>query len=190
LDASLVLSSSYTLPNQDIVGFDTNSLGPPIIQPEDNTKFQGNTTSQQVLTPSTTVQDTPKRSDEDNMAQGEKGKADNPLAKPAKKTKATENTHMTEEPRENTAGKEVDEGSAGSGEGKERVGKPTLSGRIPLMPTHLAEAGYQGEKKGVRPRKVEATKKPRSKGSGAKGGPKGKNKIRPVPFVRSFFKNI
>jgi hypothetical protein len=34
-----------------------------------------------------------------------------------------------------------------SGELKERAGKPTLSGRVPLMPAHLAEGGYQGGKK-------------------------------------------
>ena len=63
-----------------------------------------------------------------------------------------------------------------SGELKERAGKPTLSGRVPLMPAHLAEGGYQGEKKGVRGRKP-STKKPKSKGFSAKPSSKGVAKI-------------
>ena len=55
-------------------------------------------------------------------------------------------------------GSQVGEGKANSGEVKERAGKATLSGRVPLMPAHLADAGYQGEKKGVRARKVTLTK--------------------------------
>ena len=49
----------------------------------------------------------------------------------------------------------------------ERAGKPTLSGRVPLMPTHLAEAGYQAAKKGVRA-KNGLTMKPKSKGKATK----------------------
>jgi hypothetical protein len=139
LDLSLVPSNSYTLPgqfvnNQPIFGLRTQSLGPSSIQPD------GNLIGQQVLTPNTTVPDPAKESDEGYVSRGEKRKGDEPIAKAAKKTKGTENTNMTEEPRENIAGKEVEEGTAESGEGKERTGKPTLSGRIPLMPTHLAEA--------------------------------------------------
>ena len=68
------------------------------------------------------------------------------------------------------------EETAISGEMKERAGKPTLSGRVPLMPAHLAEGGYQGEKKGVRGRKP-PTKKPRSKGYTGKPLSKGVAKI-------------
>ena len=57
---------------------------------------------------------------------------------------------------------------------KDRAGRPTLSGRVPLMPTHLVEGGYQGEKEGVRARKVETAKKPRSKGYTASGKPASK----------------
>lgn len=61
-----------------------------------------------------------------------------------------EKTAIHEGPSDNlTIGKEPGEGTAKSSDGKERAGKPTLSGRVPLMPTHLAEAGYQAEKKGV-----------------------------------------
>jgi hypothetical protein len=178
LDPSLVPSNNYTLPGQShndlsFFRFETHSLGPPIIQQE------GNMISQEVLTQDTTVQEAEKGSEEGHVARGEKRKGDKPIDKPAKKTKGTENANMSEEPSENTAGKEVEEGTAGSGEGKERSGKATLSGRIPLMPTHLAEAGYQGQKKGVRPRKVEPTKKPRSKGSSAKRASKGAGKKPP-----------
>ena len=54
----------------------------------------------------------------------------------------------------------------------ERAGKPTLSGRVPLMPTHLAEAGYQAEKKGVCA-KNGLTKKPKLKGKATKPVSKG-----------------
>jgi hypothetical protein len=55
-------------------------------------------------------------------------------------SKGTENLNVEtgNEPREETVI---------SGEMKERAGKPTLSGRVPLMPAHLAEGGYQVEKR-------------------------------------------
>ena len=86
---------------------------------------------------------------------------------------------MAEGPSENITGKEHGEGTAQSSEVKERAGKPTLSGRVPLMPTHLAEAGYQGEKKGVRGTggKVQPTMKPKSKGYAKKPASKGAAKI-------------
>ena len=61
-----------------------------------------------------------------------------------------ENIDIIERPSKSVTGKgsQVGEGKANSGEVKERAGRPTLSGRVPLMPTHLADAGYQGEKKG------------------------------------------
>ena len=77
-------------------------------------------------------------------------------------------------------GKELGEGTAKSNESNERAGKLTLSGRVPLMPTRLAEAGYQGEKKGFRARKVQpSTKKPKSKkkGNGTKPVSKGAAKM-------------
>lgn len=96
--------------------------------------------SQLVLIPKTTVHEPGKGSDEGSnvipVSRGEKRKGDVPVAKPAKKKKETENANMGEEPNQNIAGKEVEEGTARSGEGKERARKPTLSGRIPLMPTH------------------------------------------------------
>ena len=112
-------------------------IQPPVIQPEGNI----------------TVQEPEKGSDEGynriSISQGKKRKGDKPVAKPAKKTKDTENVNMAEDPTENIAGKEVEEGTPGSSEGKEWVGKLTLSGCVPLMPTHLAEAGYKAVKKGV-----------------------------------------
>jgi hypothetical protein len=69
---------------------------------------------------------------------------------------------MAEGPSENIPGIELGEGMGKSCEVKERAGKPTMSGRVPLMPTHLAEAGYQAEKKGVRG--TGTAKKPKSKG--------------------------
>lgn len=91
---------------------------------------------------------------------GQKRKGDDPVAKPEKKTKGAENVKVVKELHQNVTGKE--DGTAKGGEVKERAGKPTLSGHVPLMPTHLAEAGYQGEKKGKR---------------GWKPGPKGAAKI-------------
>ena len=79
--------------------------------------------------------------------------------------KATEKEDM---PSESVAGKELGKRTAKSDEANEQAGKPTLSGCVPLMPSHLAKAGYQGEKKGVRARKVPPTKKPKSKGNAAK----------------------
>jgi hypothetical protein len=125
-------------------------------------------------------QDPAKVSDEgsDNKSgtRGRKRKGDELVAKQAKKT-CTENTFTPEGPSERIAGKDVGEGTAKGGEIKERAGKPTLSGRVPLMPAHLAEGGYQGEKKAVRARKVQPTKKPRSKGYSAKPASKGAAKI-------------
>ena len=112
-----------------------------------------------------------------SVSRGRKRKGEEPVAKAAKKTcsKDTENTGMAEGTSENI--KEKDDGMAKTGEVKERAGRPTLSGRVPLMPTHLAEAGYQGEKKGIRGRKVQPTGKP--KGYTAKPASKGAAKIAP-----------
>ena len=56
---------------------------------------------------------------------------------------------------------------------------PTFSGCVPLMPTHLAEGGYQAEKKGIRGtgRKVQTTRKLKSKGHTTKSVSKGAVKI-------------
>jgi hypothetical protein len=109
-------------------------------------------------------------------SQGHKRKGNEPVVKPAKKAR-TENCFTAEGTSDGVLAEGVGEGMAKSGEVKERGGKPTLSGRVPLLPTHLAEAGYQGEKKGVRARKVKATKKPRSKGYTSKPASKGSAKI-------------
>ena len=89
-----------------------------------------------------------------SVLRGRKRKAEDSLAKPVKKnrSKDTENADM-----------------------KERARKPTMSGHVPLMPTHLAEAGYQVEKKGVRGtgRKVQPTKKPKLNGYAKKPASKG-----------------
>lgn len=61
-------------------------------------------------------------------------------------------------------------GTAKKNEMNERAGKPTLSGRIPLMPTHLAEVGYQGVR-------AKPAKKRKSKGSGTKPVSKGAGKM-------------
>ena len=116
-----------------------------------------------------------------SVSQGRKRKleGEDPIARAAKKqfSMDTENADMAEV--ENTTGKEVGEGSAKRSEVKERGGKPTFSGRVPLMPTHLAEGGYQAEKKGVRGtgRKVQTTRKPKSKGHTTKPVSKGAVKI-------------
>ena len=124
-------------------------------------------TSQQIPEP-------PKASEEESPpsdSRGQKRKGDEAVGKLPKKRcqKGVENA-VTESV---TRG----EGTGISGEMKERAGKPTLSGRVPLMPTHLAEGGYQVEKKGVRGRKVPPAKKPRSKGHTAKPASKGVVKI-------------
>ena len=87
--------------------------------------------------------------------------------------KGTENLNveMANDPKE-SGGEET----GISGETKERAGKPTMSGRVPLMPAHLAEGGYQGEKKGVRGRKQPANK-PKSRGYTRKPSSKGATKI-------------
>ena len=78
-----------------------------------------------------------------SVSQGQKRKEEEFLAKPVKKNrlKDTENADMME-----------------------RAGKPTISGHVLLMPTHLAEAGYQVEKKEVHGmgRKGQPTKKKKS----------------------------
>lgn len=114
--------------------------------------------------------DPAKASDERSNVRGQKRKgddSDDTVAKLAKKrcSKGTENAV--------TASVIGDEGTGISREVKERAGKPTLSGHVPLMPTRLAEVGYQTEKKGVRGRKVQHTKKPKSKGSTTKPLSKG-----------------
>ena len=121
-------------------------------------------------TVNTTVQDS-------NTSQGQKRKVDEVIAKPAKKArlKATEKEDM---PSESVTGKELGKGTAKSDEANEQAGKLTLSGCVPLMPSHLAEAGYQREKKGVQARKVPPTKKPKSKGNAAK--PVSKGAAKPV----------
>jgi hypothetical protein len=104
-----------------------------------------------MTTPNTTLQDHPKVSAEgNNMKSGSRGhkrKGDEPVAKPPKK-KCAENTFVLEGSSESVTVKEIGEGTAKSGEIQERARKPTLSGRVPLMPAHLAEAGYEGEKRG------------------------------------------
>ena len=117
-----------------------------------------------------------------SKSRGRKRKGDEPIARPAKKTSSMgmENIDILEGSSKSVTGRgsQVGEGKANSGEVKERAGKATLSGHVPLMPAHLADAGYQGEKKGVRARKVTLTKKPRSKGYTAKPASKGPAKKR------------
>ena len=115
-----------------------------------------------------------------SKSRGRKRKGDEPIARPAKKTSSSMGVENIDIHEGSSTGKgsQVGEGKANSGEVKERAGKPTLSGRVPLMPTHLADAGYQGEKKGVRARKVTVTKKPGSKGYTAKPASKGPAKKR------------
>ena len=107
-----------------------------------------------------------------NTSRGQKRKGDEAIGEPAKKVcLGMENEDMP-------TGKELGEGTAKNDESNEQAGKPTLSGRVPLMPTRLAEAGYQGEKKGFRARKVQpSTKKPKSKGNGTKPVSKGAAKM-------------
>jgi hypothetical protein len=102
-----------------------------------------------------------------SVSPGQKRKGEDMVGRPPKKSclKDIENAGMPE-------------GSKGS-EASDRAGKPTLSGRVPLMPSRLAEAGYQGEKKGVRGtgKKVQNIKKPRSKPEGAAKIP-GRKKVK------------
>jgi hypothetical protein len=109
-------------------------------------------------------------------SRGRKRKGEDPVTKPTKK-KCTENTFMPEGHSKSITGNDLGEGMAKSAELKERAGKPTLSGRVPLLPTHLAEGGYQGEKKGVRGRKAQPSQKPRSKAYPAKPASKAAAKI-------------
>ena len=110
-------------------------------------------------------------------SRGKKRKGEEAAAIVTKKRclKGTENRYVeaVKEPSDSMVGSDE---SGISGELRERAGKPTLSGRIQLMPAHLAEGGYQGEKKGVRGRKP-PTKKPKSKGFSAKLSSKGVAKI-------------
>jgi hypothetical protein len=116
---------------------------------------------------------------ESTGSRGRKRKGDEAVAKPPKKlcSKGMENTVMPEVPSESVTGKELGEGTGKSDEVNERAGKPTFSGRVPLLPTHLAQGGYQGQKKGVRVRNANATKKPKSKGKSNKPASKGVAKI-------------
>ena len=172
-------SSTYALPRplvnhgQSILGISSHSAGVPIIQPEGNLlplELHGVVTTG-ALESIVAVQDSAKveGSNINSGSRGQKRKGDDSdeaVAGPAKKrcSKGTENADMLEASSEIVAGKEVGEGMVKNGEViqvNERAGKPTLSGRVPLMPTHLAEAGYQG----VRAKKVQPTKKPKSKGN-------------------------
>ena len=122
----------------------------------------------------------PARSDEGSdqifESRGEKRKGEEAAAILPKRRclKGTENRNVetVKDPSDSLAGSDE---SGISGELKERAGKPTLSGRVPLMPAHLAEGGYRGEKKGVRGRKP-PTKKLKSKGFSAKPSSKGVGK--------------
>lgn len=115
----------------------------------------------------------------ENESHGLKRKREETVGRPAKKkgSKDMENAAMHDSD-VFMVGKDQGEGTTKSSEAKERAGKPTLSGRVPLMPSRLAEGGYQGEKKGVRGpgRKVQPKKKPKSKGSTTKPASKGKKK--------------
>jgi hypothetical protein len=127
------------------------------------------------LLPNISVPEPGNASDEGSIqiseSRGQKRKGDEAVAMLSKKrcSKDTESLNVE-------TGMSVSEETAMSGDMKERAGKPTLSGRVPLMPAHLAEGGYQGEKKGVRGRK-QPTKKPKSKGYTAKPSSKGATKI-------------
>jgi hypothetical protein len=129
----------------------------PIVQPESNTSIQQvplqfpglvSESSGFQPTPTTRVQEpatvSEERSNIKSVSRGRKRKGEDILARPSKKrnSKDTENADMADEPSENITGKEHGEGTTKSCEVRERAGKPTLSGRVPLMPTHLAEAGY------------------------------------------------
>ena len=113
------------------------------------------------------------RSNVESVSVGKKRKGEEIVGRAPKKSclKDTENAAMTEGFDENSGvGKEQGEGTSKSPEAKERAGKATFSGQVPLMPSRLAEAGYQGEKKGVRGRgkKAEDPKKQKSKGRTSK----------------------
>ena len=122
-------------------------------------------------TVNTSVQESTEMSDEgSNTSRGRKRKGDEVIANMAKSAKIARSNGV----------ENVHELTGEGGESvNERAGRPTMSGRVPLMPTHLAEreGGYQGEKKGVRARKVQLTKKPKSKGNATKPVSKGAAKM-------------
>jgi hypothetical protein len=114
------------------------------------------------LTHNISVPDPAKSSDEQSNiiseSRGQKRKRDEAVGKAPKKrsskgTKNPDTTSVTESEGKGISGVEL----------KERAGKLTLSGHVPLMPSHLAEGGYQGEKRGIRGRNVQPAKKPKSR---------------------------
>jgi hypothetical protein len=198
VDPSLVPSSTYALSGplvnqgEHMLGIPSHSLGAPIIQPDGNLNVPLPSSQQVPLEPCGAVSESPwpgtfpptvnsaqVSNEGSNASRGQKRKGDEGVAKPAKKARSndTENGDITPEmPGDSVTGKEVGEGTAKKDEVNERAGKPTLSGRVPLMPTHLAEAGYQAAKKGVRARNG-LTTKPKSKGKATKPASKGAAKM-------------
>lgn len=176
LDPSLEPSNDFAIApivnDQPILGIGSHSAHPyelPNILPESNI-FSQQLSSGFSASSNTITQEPEKVTDErsnlKSVTQGRKRKGEETIGRPAKKgcLKNTENAATHEGTCENTVGKDHGEGSMKSSEANDRAGRPTLSGRVPLMPTHLAEAGYQGEKRGVRgPGRKVHTKKPRSK---------------------------
>jgi hypothetical protein len=203
LDPSLDPSNNYTLPEmvekeQHIIAIASQDLPPvqlPIVQPESHNlrpvqlpfvqpEIYAITEKNLLESPGlvsriTPTPETTSLEPEKSVSRGRKRKGEEPIGRPAKKKdlKDVENADLAEV--ENRSVKDPGEGTAKRNEVKERGGKPTLSGRVPLMPSHLAEAGYQGEKKGVRGtgRKVQLPKKPKSKGYTTKPSSKGAVKI-------------
>jgi hypothetical protein len=150
----------------------THSVAVPIVQP-----FIQPPVSDLHLTPHVTIPDGAKEDGAIKITEsrGHKRMGDDEAADKVHKRRRTNGVeNVGIESRETYPGSE---GMGMSGEMNERAGKPTLSGRVPLMPTHLADAGYQGEKKGVRGKKGQHTKKPKSKGYTSKPSSKGAVKI-------------
>ena len=144
-----------------------------------------------LTSPSSPISSTPVQvpvnwSDESSIVnpviQGKKRKGEEIVGRAPKRAglKETENVAMNEVLVENSrVGKEQGEGTSKSSEANERAGKATLSGRVPLMPTRLAEAGYQAEKKGIqgRGKKGQESKNQGSKGRTSKPASRGAAKV-------------
>ena len=124
----------------------------------------------------------------ESVSRSRKRKGEESFTRASKKKKSmdrenvdTEHVDMGEGSGEKITGKGCGEGTMKNCGGKEQSGKPTLSGRVPLLPTRLAEAGYQGEKKGVRAtgRTTQTMNKRKPKGNAKKPASKGAAKMPP-----------
>ena len=146
--------------------------------------FSPTSTSSPISTTPVQVGET--KSDESStvksIIQGKKRKGEELVGRAPKRArlKESENAAMTEGLVEiSRLVKEQGEGMSKGTDAKERAGKATLSGRVPLMPTRLAEAGYQAEKKGIRGRgkKGQDSKNKGSKGRASKPASRGAAKV-------------